>query len=203
MTATASGSHGRAWLALAAVVAAAALAGALLTLSTPPAAPIATLDWQPSLAWRAPWRWWTAALVHLSWFHLLANLAGIAVVALLGAVARLPARSALAWGIAWPLTHLGLLARPDLTHYAGLSGVLHAAVAIAAWHLLRHARGTERAIGGLIAAGLLLKVLIEAPWGPPLRHPADWDIAIAPFAHATGAAAGLLCAIALDRRRTR
>jgi hypothetical protein len=44
-----------------------------------------------------------------------------------------------------------------------------------------------------------VKLLIEAPWGPALRHPPDWDIAIAPLAHATGAIAGLAAAWLLDR----
>ena len=34
--------------------------------------------------------------------------------------------------VAWPLTHLSLLARPEVMHYGGLSGVLHAGVAVAA-----------------------------------------------------------------------
>lgn len=190
------------WWALSALLAAGAVLLALLAL-VPQATQRwdAALDWQPSLAASQPWRWWSAALVHLSRWHLVANLAGLAVVALLGHIARLPLRCALAWALAWPLTQLGLLMRPDLLHYAGLSGVLHAGVAIAAWHLLRQADGGERLIGGLIGGGLLLKVLLETPWGAPLRHPTDWDIAIAPYAHASGVVAGLLCAIALDRPR--
>jgi hypothetical protein len=41
-----------------------------------------------------------------------------------------------AWVCAWPLTQLGLLMRPDLSHYGGLSGVLHAGAAIVALHLV-------------------------------------------------------------------
>ena len=40
-------------------------------------------------------------------------------------------------GLARPLTQLGLLMRPDLLHYGGLSGVLHAGVAAAALWLVR------------------------------------------------------------------
>lgn len=180
-----------AWLSVAALLAAGAIAVWWL--------PAGSFDWQPRRAFSQPWRWWSAVWVHFSTRHLLANLLGTAVVAALGRIARLPARSALAWAIAWPLTQLGLLWRPALLHYGGLSGVLHAGVAIAAWHLLRHTRGAERLIGALLAVGLVAKLWLETPWGPVLRHPADWDIAIAPLAHATGAIAGCLCAFALDR----
>jgi len=90
-------------------------------------------DWQPALALAEPWRWWTAAFVHWSRLHLVANLTGLLVVMALGWAARLPAVSAVAWFIAWPLTQLGLLLRPELTHFGGLSGVLHAGVAVAGW----------------------------------------------------------------------
>jgi len=160
-------------------------------------------DWQPALALAEPWRWWTAAFVHWSRLHLVANLTGLLVVMALGWAARLPAVSAVAWFIAWPLTQLGLLLRPELTHFGGLSGVLHAGVAVAGWHVLRHSEGHRRWVGAGLAAGLLVKLLSEQPWGPVLRHPADWDIAVAPLAHATGAVFGGLCAAVLDRRSRR
>jgi rhomboid family GlyGly-CTERM serine protease len=164
--------------------------------------PAAWLDWQPALAGSEPWRAWSAAWVHWSELHLLANLAGLAVVAALGWVAALPPPAAWAWAAAWPLTQAGLLWRAELAHYGGLSGVLHAAVAVAAvWlllapqNLLQNNKRRQRRIGAGIAAGLLLKILLERPWGSTLRQPADWDIAIAPLAHATGALAGVLCAL--------
>ena len=165
--------------------------------------PAAWLDWQPELAGSEPWRAWSAAWVHWSGLHLGANLAGLAVVAALGWVARLPLAAALAWALAWPLTQAGLLWRPELAHYGGLSGVLHAGIAVAAvWLLLAPLRAADpqvarqqRRIGAGIAAGLLLKIGLEQPWGELLRRPADWDIAIAPLAHATGALAGALCAL--------
>ena len=186
----ASARGARAWLALAALLA----AGALLA----PLWPTPSLDWQPGIAWTQPWRWWTAAFVHWSRWHLIANLAGVALVAALGVAAAVTARAALAWAIAWPLTQLGLLLKPELVHYGGLSGVLHAGVAVAGWQVARHGRGAQRAVGGLLLAGLAAKVLLESPWGPALRHPSDWDIAIAPMAHACGAVAGLLMALACE-----
>ncbi len=173
---------GRAWAGLAAALA----LGAGVAFAVDPGA----LDWQPGLAAHEPWRAWSAAWVHYSALHLAANLAGCAVVAALGVVARVPPRIVVAWFVAWPLTQAGLLARPDLLHYGGLSGVLHAGVAAVALHLIVATRGTRRRIGIAVFAGLLLKVLLETPWGAALRHPAGWDIAVAPFAHASGLVAG-------------
>lgn len=155
----------------------------------------ARLDWRPALAGQQPWRAWTAALVHLSALHAAANLLGAVLVGALGFVARLPWRSAAAWAVAWPLTQLGLLLRPDLQRYAGLSGVLHAGVACAAVGLVAGRRGPPRLIGAALLAGLALKVLGEAPWGPALRRPPGWDIAVAPFAHASGLVAGVVVAV--------
>lgn len=154
------------------------------------------LRWQPDRALSQPWRLVTAAWVHLSALHLGANLLGTALVAALGWAAGCGRRAASAWLLAWPLTHAGLLAQPALTAYGGLSGLLHAGVAVAAWQLLRGDHGQRRRLGVALAAGLVIKVLLEAPWQGPLRHAAGWDIAIAPLAHATGAIAGALCALA-------
>ncbi len=126
--------------------------------------------------------------------HLGGNLIAAAVVGALGLAAQLPPRAALAWLAAWPLTQAGLALQPALAHYGGLSGVLHAGVAVAVLWLVVAGRGWRRAIGALVLAGLLIKLLLEEPWGAPLRPGGGWDIATAPLAHATGTLAGLLCA---------
>jgi rhomboid family GlyGly-CTERM serine protease len=159
------------------------------------------LSWQPQLAWSEPWRWWSAAWVHLSRLHLLANLAGAALVLALGWAARVPARAMLAWALAWPLTHLGLLLQPQLASYGGLSGVLHAGVAVVAVFLALQGTRTQKALALLIGLGLAGKVLSETPWRGPLAYPAGWDIAVAPLAHATGALSGALCGVLLLVRR--
>ena len=156
------------------------------------AAVSAAIDWQPVLVWRQPWRAWSAAWLHFSGLHLAANLIGAVLVGALGWVARVPSGTALAWFVAWPLTQLGLLARPDLLHYGGLSGVLHAGVAVTALYLIVRTRGSRRLIGIALLVALAAKVLSETPWGAPLRHPDGWDIAVAPFAHASGLLAGLV-----------
>ena len=155
----------------------------------------ATLDWQPALALTQPWRALTAVGVHYSAQHLFANLAGAAAVGVLGVAARATPAAALAWAAAWPLTQLGLLLEPALSHYGGLSGVLHAGVAVVGMTLLWPPNASARRwIGFALLAGLATKVLLEEPWGAPLRHSAGIDIAIAPIAHASGLLAGLLCA---------
>jgi hypothetical protein len=146
--------------------------------------------------------------VHYSGLHLGANLLGALLVASLGGLAQVPARMVWAWGAAWPLTQLGLLIKPELLHYGGLSGVLHAGVAVAALHLVMGGARSQRAIGTAILAGTCIKVLLEAPWGPPLRYGDGWDIAVAPLAHATGLISGVLCVAAAQgvaalRRRAR
>jgi rhomboid family GlyGly-CTERM serine protease len=156
------------------------------------ALPSESIDWQPLRAWTEPWRAVTAVFVHYSALHLGANVAGALLVGALGHAARVPGRSVLAWLVAWPLTQFGLLLQPELLHYGGLSGLLHAGVAVAAVHLLWSGDTRQRRIGMAMLAVLILKVLSEAPWAGALRHPSGWDIAVAPLAHANGAAMGIL-----------
>jgi rhomboid family GlyGly-CTERM serine protease len=174
--------HRWSWLALCAGLAA-------LSLLTWPL-PKEAFDWQPRLFPSQPWRALTAAFVHWTPIHLAANLAGCAVLALLGHRAALGRREAIAGLIALPLIQLGLLLRPDLQRYAGLSGELHALAAIAALSLLVRPN-RERLIGAGIALGLIIKLASEDPLGPALRATAGFDFAVAPFAHLSGAVAGL------------
>lgn len=187
---------GRAWCVVAALL---ALGSALAWggHATP------WIDWQPALWPSQPWRAFSAAFVHYSGLHLLGNAAGLALATALGVAARAPLRVALAWFVAWPLTQIGLLCQPDLLHYGGVSGVVHAGVAVACTYLMLTG---HHWLGGAVYTGLLVKVWTEAPWGTPLRHLPDWDIAIAPLVHATGTAAGTVCAavaegLACYRRR--
>jgi rhomboid family GlyGly-CTERM serine protease len=175
-----------AWIALAALLGAGALVAGFVDRTT--------LDWQPALAASQPWRWWTAAWVHLSPMHLAANLLGTALLAALGWAARCGGRDCAAWLLAWPLTHLGLLLQPALAHYGGLSGVLHAGVVVAAIGLARRERQARRALGLALLAGVAVKLLFEQPWQGPLRVLPGWDFAVAAAAHLSGACAGALCA---------
>lgn len=162
--------------------------------------PAFALDWQPDRAWAQPWRWLTAATVHWSDVHLAVNLAGLAVVAGLGEAAGLGGRWALAWLLAWPLAHAPLLLQPELAHYGGLSGVLHAAVAVAGMALLAGADAGRsrggRAAGAVLLVGLVAKLLADLA-APAALQP---DIGRSVLAHAGGTGAGLLigagCALA-------
>lgn len=158
-----------------------------------------TLDWQPALADDEPWRLWSAAFVHWTSEHLLANLAGCAVVGAFGWAAGVGRRDVFAWLLSWPIAHAALVLEPSLVHYGGLSGVLHAGVAVAAVALLRQGAARRR-IGWLVLAGLAAKVLIEqwsgaAPLGESHR--------VEPLAHATGALAGAGCAWLVARLGSR
>ncbi len=179
----------RAWAA----VALAACTGALIAWLLPHDA----LEWQPSLGASQPWRAGTAAFVHYSVLHLGANLAGGVLVAALGWAARIPWAGVMAWLAAWPTLHLALLLDPSLRHYGGLSGVWHAGVAVVGVHLLWRGPPPARWVGVGLLAGLLIKVLSETPWAGPLRYVPGWDIAIAPVAHASGAAAGVAWAVVI------
>ena len=149
------------------------------------------LDWQPTLALAQPWRSFSAVAVHYSDAHLRVNLVGAGIVAALGWTVRITPRCCVAWLAAWPLTHIGLLLDLQLTHYGGLSGVLHAGVAIAALHTMRSAHSRQRRIGAAIGVGLLLKVALEFPWAPHAH--AGLGITVAPLAHLSGLLAGLAC----------
>ncbi len=174
----------RAWLGVALALAVVALLGHWL--------PASAIDWQPARALVEPWRLVTAVGVHYGGSHLAANLAGLALTALLGVVARPPPGAAIAWLIAWPATQGLLSIEPGLAHYGGLSGVLHAGVAVVATLLIVTGTRAQRAVGAAIALGLVAKLGVEAPWGPPLRRTDDWSFPVAPLAHATGAVGGAL-----------
>lgn len=173
----------RLWLTLCAGLA------ALCLLAWP--LPREALDWQPALVAPEPWRAVTAAFVHWTPIHLGANLAGCAVLAWLGWRGGLGQRDALAGLIALPLTQLGLLLRPELQHYAGLSGELHALAAIAALTLFTR-RSRDRFIGAALVVGLAIKLALEQPLGAVLRETPGFDFPVAPFAHLTGALSGAL-----------
>jgi rhomboid family GlyGly-CTERM serine protease len=183
-----------AWLAVCALLG----AGALLVR----AFPAASLDWSRAQAGVQGWRLVSAAWPHLSLGHLALNLVALAAVAALGGLLRVRTAQAIAWLACWPLTHAALLLQPEIVRYAGLSGVLHAGVAICAVAACREPDRLAKAVGWMLLAGLALKVLIEAPWSRPLQHSAALGIAVVPLAHTAGAAFGLLAgllAVAVQR----
>lgn len=149
-----------------------------------------------------PWTLWTAAVVHFSAAHALAN--GLALLALL-LLARvwwldghLGWRSALAVFLAWPLGVLLLLLWPQVSSYRGLSGPLHALAAVLVVHtLVRGWLGERRLVWGALALGLglALKLALERAWALPLVADAQAGFVVARAAHLSGALAGLVCAL--------
>lgn len=169
---------------------------------------LAQLDWRVPQWQTQPWRLWTAALVHWSDAHLGVNLLGCVALLAWGNAAALGRRQTLAWLLAWPLTHLLLGTDPSLTRYGGLSGLLHAGVAVGAWALVWHSLGRRRLVGALVLAGLVLKQVTEVPM---LAHwfgleplalaralPGAPQFQVASYAHWCGVLAGVLCAAAVD-----
>lgn len=74
--------------------------------------------------------------------------------------------------------------------------MLHAGVAVVALHLLRDGEERRaRLVGAALLAGLVVKVVLEDPFGPVLRTVPEAGLAVAPFAHLSGAVAGLACAV--------
>jgi rhomboid family GlyGly-CTERM serine protease len=164
--------------------------------------PHSALDWQPARAPQA-WRWWSAAFVHYSGQHMTANLGAVMLVAAYGWIARVPLRSTLAWCAAWPLTHLLLLVQPALPNYGGLSGLMHTGVAVVCVHLVFSGTHAQKFVAAAVFTGMAAKIVSESPFGEPLRHVAEWDIAVAPLGHLTGAVAGTLCSAAAELRARR
>ncbi|RQO54722.1 rhombosortase [Paucibacter sp. KBW04] len=178
------------WLALGALLG----LGSVLAWFSPGSS--AWLDWQPQLVWAEPWRACSAVFVHWSQQHLLANLGACAVVSWFGWAARVPPRAAQAFALAWPLTQWGLLIKPELLHFGGLSGYLHAGVAVVLVELVFGPASTprQRRVGLAVSLGLVIKLWSEEPLGPPMRVISGWDIAVAPLSHLTGALAGAFTA---------
>jgi rhomboid family GlyGly-CTERM serine protease len=188
------------------VAVAAVLALPALVVGPADALALRLLAWRPELALSEPWRWWSAAWVHLSPGHLAADLAGALLVAALGWLAALPPRAAWAWALAWPLTHLTLSLQPELQRYAGLSGVLYAGVTVLAVGLISAPSRPrlQRALALLLLLGLLLRLGVDRSWDRVVYRPEGWAFSIAPLAHAGGVAWGAaLAGLAewLHRRR--
>ena len=130
------------------------------------------LQWDADQWTRRIWSLWSSALLHRSAWHLCANLLVLGTLALLG----------------WPLGTLALLAWPGIHLYAGLSGLLHAGLAVA-WARVA-VFGADRPLSFLLLTGLVLKLLDEHGWSQPVAFSARWGFDIVNAAHLSGALAG-------------
>jgi rhomboid family GlyGly-CTERM serine protease len=174
-----------------------------LALGLPAALGFLPSHMQPPAAWalhpsaglhQSPLNYWTCAWLHANAQHLAANLAALALILVIGWRIKLPPLSAAAWGLAWPLTHLALLLDVRLGTYYGLSGVLHAGVAILALTLITR-RGADTppmpTIGWLLLVGLLAKCGLENPGLHATLPRPDLGMNVAPMAHWAGALVGI------------
>jgi hypothetical protein len=210
-----------AWLALAAALAAAAWLTNTI-IRQPLGLDIASahaVDLQPGLGLAQPWRLLSAAFLHWDTAHLTTNILGAAALALLGWSARMSRAAALAWCLAWPLTHLLLLGLGGIgatalaslglpanvsdaltkvpSHFGGLSGVLHAGASVVAVWLVLTNHDAKRWAGAALLACLVAKVGWES-WHPAriLGTVADGGLFTSvTAAHAAGLLAGTLCAV--------
>ncbi|MBL0918872.1 MAG: hypothetical protein IBJ14_09220 [Hydrogenophaga sp.] len=145
-------------------------------------------DW-PSHAWTL----WTSAWVHLNTPHLIGNQLALGALTATGWMRRPPLSAALAWALSWPLLQASLILWPQVGHAVGLSGLLHAGVAVLGLHLLMGAapRGA-RPWGATLLGGLLFKVMLERGWYHPVVLNADTDLPVVQAAHLTGVVWGVL-----------
>ncbi len=186
--------------ALAWVAVAAAHAAASWVVSRLPTPGLHLLDWERASALQ-PWRIFSAAWVHWSPQHLAMNLAGAAVIALLGWAMRLPRAAALAWLLAWPMGQVAVALLPTPTHLGGLSGTLHAGAAVAAVWLLRTRVGATRSLGAVMLAAITLKLAWEWWRGP---QPIVGSLAVSwPAVHLAGSLCGMALGALLARRPPR
>lgn len=175
-----------------------ALATGWMWIAAPSDAQRFRWDWQPALAAAEPWRVFTAAWVHWSVQHAALNAAAMTVLAAFGWVARLPRAATVAWLIAWPMTHLAMLAATVPTHYGGLSGIAHAGACVAGvWLVATPGPASRRMLGGVWLALLVLKLAFEVRVGPTLLGRGADAVVSVPAAHVCGALAGFAAAILL------
>ena len=140
-----------------------------------------------------PWTLWTGALVHLGPAHLWANLGALVALAVLGHQQRLPASAAWGWLLAWPLTTLALLAWPEVGRYSGLSGLIHANVAVI-WSYVA-IKNKAKWLSFVLLSAMALKLLHERAWQSAVVYSPDWGFEVVVAAHLAGAGIGALCGL--------
>jgi rhomboid family GlyGly-CTERM serine protease len=176
-------------LAWAGLCSALALAGLAAQASARPMA----LIWYVAAWPQHPWMLWTASLIHLSGAHLLVNLGGLLVIAVLGVFLRAQWPATLAVLLAWPLGTRALAWWPDVAYYAGMSGLLMAMLAVLCVQAATQAGA--RAASVVLFLVLALKLLSERAWSQPLAFDPYWGFNVVNAAHLSGALAGGGCAL--------
>jgi hypothetical protein len=175
----------RAWLALCTALALVSILVWMLDLAT-------LLAWQPA-AWPArPWLFWTGSLAHASGSLLSSSLAGLAVLAILGASLGAGRAACQAVLLAWPLGNLALLVWPSVTAYQGLAGLQCSMLAVLGLHTI------ARPAGWVLLALLVALLMGQQAWQNPIGYDPNWGFNVVYAAHLGGALAGLLAFTVLD-----
>ncbi|OCW97492.1 rhombosortase [Alishewanella sp. HH-ZS] len=151
------------------------------------------LEYNQTMIWRGElWRLLSGQLLHSNVYHLLMNLAGLAVLMILHG--RLPGRLAVGWQLLLLLlaTALALLLlAPEIDIYVGLSGMLHGLLCYGAVADLRQGYRS----GMLILIGVSAKLALEQWQGPDPVLGAQIGAEVAIDAHLLGALCGVLLAL--------
>jgi len=165
--------------------------------------------WAWELTWRAdswlrrPWTLWTTAWVHINTPHLIGNQLAVGALAAMAWLLRPHAGTSVAWLLTWPLSTLILLLWPQIGYFAGLSGLVHAAVAVVGVHLLAGEMRIPKARrwGGLLLLGLVIKLGLERAWLWPVVWNDSANMSIVQAVHLTGALVGAVLALVFMRQR--
>ncbi len=140
------------------------------------------------------WQWWrlfSGHMVHISWMHFFMNALGLILIKLLFFSFLSPWRLLLLMMASALGIDLGLLMfNPEITWYAGLSGVLHGLIATGAFMLiLKH---------GVKGATLLVLLILKLGWEQffgSLPGSAEWTgAAVITDAHLYGTISGAIAA---------
>lgn len=175
----------RSWLALCALHGVASM-----VLWWSQEAAVQALVWRSAEWQQAPWTLWTSAWVHLNTPHLVGNQLALGALTAAGWWLRPTRTATLAWALSWPLMQMSLVLWPLIGYAVGLSGVLHAGVAVLAVQLLLGGPRALRPWGTLLLAGLLLKLWLEQGWARPVVWDPGNQMSVVQAAHLAGAAWG-------------
>lgn len=110
-----------------------------------------------------PWRILTAHWVHVGWLHCLLNVVALWCLPLIFPEIKAKALIIGSMGLPCVLSLIFYFFYPDLSAYAGFSGVLHGLYMLAALYGLSQPKSQFFAM--LIIIGILLKLMGEAYWG--------------------------------------
>ena len=163
---------------------------------------VAALTWRVDTWLQQPWTLWTSSWVHMNTPHLIGNQVALGALAAFAWAIRPTLACAVAWLLAWPLMQLSLLLWPQIGYAVGLSGLLHAGAMVLAVQLILKRIAVPKAPrwGGLLALGLLTKLVAENGWAYPVVWDGGNEMSVVQAMHLAGAFWGMVLGLALGRR---